>query len=109
MGIPEIIAIVASIITIVAFMFSIWQHVRLKAAEQALQSVRSISEAAFVEADQLQRSAKTKEERAHYRTLAAFLVSIINASYAFLQVTRRQISEPGDKDHAFMHMGDLND
>ena len=74
MGISEIIAIVASIITILAFLFSVWQHVRLKAAQQALQSIRSISQAAFVEADELQRRAKTEEERAHYRTLAAFLV-----------------------------------
>ena len=109
MGSPEIIAIVASIITILAFLFSVWQHVRLKAAQQALQSIRSISQAAFVEADQLQRRAKTEEERAHYRTMAAFLVSIINASLAFLMVSRREISEPGDKDQAFLHMGDTNE
>ena len=109
MGISDIIAIVASIITIFAFMFSVWQNVKLRAAEQALQSIRNISQVAYMEADQLQRMAKTEEERAHYRILAAFLVSIINAILAFLKISRRQMSEPGDKDQAFLHMSDTNE
>ena len=107
MSVAEIVAIIASVITIIAFVFSLWQHVRLKAAEQALQSVRAISQAALIEAHMLQGAAKSDEEKAHYRTLEAFLVAVVNSCIAFLRVSRREMFRPSAREAFWLHMGEL--
>jgi hypothetical protein len=101
----EIIAIVSSFVTIVAFIFSVWQHIRLKAADQALRSVRNIVQAALVESFELQKVAQSEEERARHRVSAAFFTSILNACLTFLNVSREQVSRPSADEQAFFHMG----
>lgn len=105
MGTPEIISVVASGVTIVAFLFGVWQHVRLKAAEQAIQSIRNIAQAASIESAELQKLGESEQEKARYRINEAFFVSILNACLAFLRITNRHMLKQDDC--AFVHMGKL--
>ena len=105
----EILAIVASLATLVSFLFNIWQHIKLRAAKQAVLSISSITQTALLETAQIQRRTSSEVDFARHRAIAAFLAALYDVCAVFLGTRLEDIesSKKSGKGTPVYNLGDL--
>jgi hypothetical protein len=89
----NVLAIVASILTIVSFIVNIYQYIRLKSVHQALDCLHRNIQAAIAESTKLEEELSSPEEKARIRVLNGMLVGLMNTCQTFLNITWKQMDK----------------
>jgi len=100
----DIIAGIASILTIIGFFFAVWQNQKRKAFEQALRAIENISKTALCEVQELHDQEQDSKRSAQLRTIGAHITCILNTCWPFLDVRKKRFESPTLSDHPFARM-----
>lgn len=100
----EIVAGVASVLTIISFIFAIWQNQKRKAVEQALRAIENISKTALIEVQEIYDLEADDTRSAQLRTIGAHVTGVLNTCWPFLDVRKKRFEKPKLSDHPYARM-----
>lgn len=77
------------ILGIVSFIFNIYQHFKIQALRQAVDSIDRIAKSAKMECASLEANSSTPNEKSKIRVLSALIASILNISTTFMRYDKK--------------------
>ena len=93
----EIFSIISGLLTLGAFIFSIYQHFKLKSLREGVDSIDRICKTAKLECARLENGAKDEAEKSKIRVLSGLIASLLNITTTRMSYDRKSFEKGGNQ------------